>query len=325
MGVEFNLDDNMHPMTNKKRFSFNHNWVMENDYKDILKQSWNLANKSSDIHITLDEVLNHISKWASSGVGSLSSRVRKLRTRLNLMRRRAEEGRLVGDIGLLEQELEKLSYNVEVYWKQRSRVNWLKAGDRNTTYFHNSTSARRKRNYIHGLVDDHYNFQTNQFVLEDIVTNFYDELFSSQQPDIRDVLKVTDLLPQNNSHNFLDPISTLFTNDEIRIALFDLNPSKAPGPNGLTALFFQNVWEIMGDDLSSAILGVLNNEQSLKKWNETIIILIPKTKDPTDIRQFRPISLCNVKYKIMARAITNRLKGFIDQLVDLNQSAFILG
>lgn len=107
--------------------------------------------------------------------------------------------------------------------------------------------------------------------------------------------------------------------------LFDFNPSKAPGPDGLTTLFFQNAWNTIGDDIIGAILGVLNNGESLKDWNDTVTTLIPKIKDPTDIRQFRLISLCNVKYKIVARVITNRLKGIMNHAIGPNQSAFIPG
>lgn len=105
-----------------------------------------------------------------------------------------------------------------------------------------------------------------------------------------------------------------FTADEVRKALFDLHPAKAPGPDGFTALFFQNAWDIIGKQVSKATLDVLNEGASLEDWNHTIVSLIPKVKDLTSIQEFRPISLCNVSYKIVARAIANRLKGNIDSI-----------
>lgn len=122
-----------------------------------------------------------------------------------------------------------------------------------------------------------------------------------------------------------DHLANPFTPAEVRKAFFYLNPSKAPGPNGFTTLFFQDAWDIMGEEITRVVLGVLNGGDSLKDWNSTVVTLIPKTKDPSSLKDFRSISLCNVVYKIMARTITNRLKGILDRIIDPHQSAFIPG
>ncbi|KAL5792216.1 hypothetical protein ACOSP7_000810 [Xanthoceras sorbifolium] len=58
------------------------------------------------------------------------------------------------DIRLVEKELDDLLLQEEIYWRQRSRVSWLKFGDRNSKFFHAKASARRKSNEILGLSDD---------------------------------------------------------------------------------------------------------------------------------------------------------------------------
>lgn len=134
-----------------------------------------------------------------------------------------------------------------------------------------------------------------------------------------------DLILNTLPAEIIDRIAQPFSSEKVRKALFDLNLAKAPGQDGLTTLFFQNAWSTIGDEISKAILGVLNDGKSLKGWNDTIITLISKVKKASYITQFRPISLCNVKYKIVARTITNRLKGVMNYIVDPNQSAFIPG
>lgn len=114
-----------------------------------------------------------------------------------------------------------------------------------------------------------------------------------------------------------------FTKEEILKALLDLNPNKAPGPDGYPALFFQKEWELIQADVLNTVLGVLNNNDPLEEWNKTTITLIPKIKNPLTIKDYRPISLCNVLYKVVARAITNRLKGILGNIIDPFQSAFI--
>jgi hypothetical protein len=63
----------------------------------------------------------------------------------------------------------------------------------------------------------------------------------------------------------------------------------------------------------------------MRDINSTFIALIPKIKNPTSVTEFRPISLCNVIYKIISKILANRLKRILPQIISPNQSAFILG
>lgn len=152
--------------------------------------------------------------------------------------------------------------------------------------------------------------------MDEIVIKYYSNLFSSLNPSLEEIRKVTVLMQHPPTNNLNEVLNEPFTKEDIRKVLFDLNPSKAPRPDGLTALFFQNGWDIFGDEISSAISKVLNDGESLSQWNSTVVTLIPKNKDPSHMKDFRPISLCNVKYKIAARAIINRLKKIKDSIID---------
>ena len=80
-------------------------------------------------------------------------------------------------------------------------------------------------------------------------------------------------------------------------------------------LFYQSFWEKIGPDVSEAVLSCLNSGTLLKSINHTFITLIPKVNNPETIMEFRPISLCNVIYKIISKAIANRLKPFLNSIV----------
>lgn len=161
--------------------------------------------------------------------------------------------------------------------------------------------------------------------MESIVINYYYALLARQNPSREAILKVTNLISPMMDPTLKNRLDIPFSREEIKKALFDLNPGKASRPDGFTALFFQNAWDLIEEEISTNALNFLNNSSSIHEWNETVVTLIPKTKEPSSLKDFRPIILGNVTYKIIACAITNRFKEVLGNIIDPLQSAFIPG
>lgn len=81
----------------------------------------------------------------------------------------------------------------------------------------------------------------------------------------------------------------------------------------------------MGPEVTSAVLSILHSGFMLRKINYTHIALVPKIKNPEKITNFRPISLCNVIYKIVSKVLANRLKVVLPLVISDSQSAFVHG
>ena len=79
----------------------------------------------------------------------------------------------------------------------------------------------------------------------------------------------------------------------------------------------------MGGEVSEAVLSVLNSGIILDKLNHTFLTLIPKIHSPRKVSDFRPISLSNVLYNIIAKLLANRLKPLLPHLISETQGAFL--
>jgi hypothetical protein len=115
------------------------------------------------------------------------------------------------------------------------------------------------------------------------------------------------------------------SNLEVKDALFAMAPWKAPGPDGLPTGFYQNGWCEMGSSIGEFVKSIWRNPVEVATGNFTDIFLIPRIDKPEFVNQFRPISLCNVSYKIITKIMVNRLKTIIPQVVSPFQIGFVPG
>ena len=125
------------------------------------------------------------------------------------------------------------------------------------------------------------------------------------------------IVPHRVTPDMLEVLSSEYNVEEIKATLFQMGPTKAPRPNGMNALFFQKFWHIIGDDVIVAVLDFLNSSTMLPEINYTHIVLILKIKVFERMFDYKPISLCNVIYKIISKVLVNRLKLINPTQVDI--------
>jgi len=221
---------------------------------------------------------------------------------------------------LLKQR-EKLFLFNKRYWGNLARKKWLVDGDRNSRYFHHSATSRKRGCTILRIKDES--------------GVWLDDFASIQQKFIMDFsTRFTSArgAPLGFNGPLASPMVTAEENawltkpvsdDEIYNAVFQIDPHKAPGSDGFGASFFQNHWATIKDLLRSAIKDFFHNGKLLKEVNHTLITLIPKTENPEITAHYRPISLCNTTYKILAKILVNRLRPVLQRIILPYQSAFI--
>ena len=146
-----------------------------------------------------------------------------------------------------------------------------------------------------------------------LLINYYENLFTTSQPEQIDdvVAKVSRVVTEEMNKALIRE----FTAPEVELAIKQMAPTKAPGLDGMPPVFYQKYWHVVGSDVTKAVLSCLNSWRILKSINHTFITLIPKIKSPKRVTEFRPISLCNVIYKLISKVLANRLKIILPQIV----------
>ncbi|XP_074276932.1 uncharacterized protein LOC141600590 [Silene latifolia] len=202
---------------------------------------------------------------------------------------------------------------------KRKQIERLNVGGRTVE----EAGQRRAKNHINKLIDDDGVVRHGDEAVARVATNYFTELFTAAHVrDFEDVLSGMEGRVNDEMNRVL---RQPYREEEVTEALNQMHPLKAPGPDGINCLFYQMYWHIVGLLVTNTVLGILDGAPMPDEVNHTHIVLIPKKKAPDKIRDFQPISLCNVIYKLVSKILANRLKLFLAEIVSVNQSAFTLG
>lgn len=217
-------------------------------------------------------------------------------------------------------KLNLLLLQEETYWKQRAKLYWLQDGDENSKLFHASATTRKKANKISFLINNEGERVQDQEGMCEVVMEYFSTLFSEADnnvsiPDIAGYRTVT--TAQN------DRLTKEFSFEEFSLAITQMHPDKASGPVGLNPTFFQKFWPIMGQEVFKYCKDWLRTKSIPGELNCTNVVLIPKKENACCLRDLRPIALCNILYKIMAKVLANRMNEVLPFIISENQSAFV--
>jgi hypothetical protein len=305
---------------------FEARWLEEEACESIVRNAWerevNVYGKG--VRGAVNGVLGELADWSRNVLGDLEKRIGRLKKELEKWRRENIGKTQVRKEAVLRYKLSKLEEQKEIYWKQRAHVHWMKEGDRNTKYFHTVASERKKLNKIVKLKREDGVVVEEQEAMKEVATNYFSNLFSSSSSGVR-VEELLCHVDTRVTQNMNEMLCKEYTSEEVTEALQSIGDLKAPGPDGMHSIFYKKFWEVVGEKVTSEVLGVLNGGPMPEDWNDTCVVLIPKINCPEDMKDFRPISLCNVVYKLISKIIANRLKQILPEIISPNQSAFVPG
>nr|GMD68491.1 ribonuclease H [Ipomoea batatas] len=268
-------------------------WLTNNSLHEVVKSTWNSNN---NFIVNIPRMVDALQRWNKTTFGDIHYRKKIILARLGGVQTRLSVAFHRG-LAKLEKKLaleyQEILYQEELLWYQRSRENWITSGDQNTTYYHVATAINRACKTITRLQDDNGDWIMQPTHLRHHVREFFVGLYSEDHMTPR---------PGNREGGFPHlsdqqwaAFNKTISIEEVHTAVSAMAPFKALG------------WMVFMQRFINAC-GMWLAVQSLES-----------------VRHFRPISLCNVSYKIITKTITNRLKHILPTIVGPYQSSFVLG
>jgi ribonuclease HI len=309
----------------KKPFRLETMWLKDPSFPNIVQDSWQCF--PNDVILAIKDFTARVTTWNREVFGNIFFKKKRLLARPSGIQRSIALNPCSTLLDLeksLTDQFQQILFLEEEFWALKSRLQWSNFGDRNTSFFHLSTICRRQQNKIWCLKDTNGEWSSSKLELSNIIRSHFLRLYttgmtySSRAPSFQ--MNCLNLSIEEKST--LDrPLCTT----EIKNAIFSFKPQKAPGPDGLHPIFFQQFWSTVGDSTCKLIQEIFQKSTMPADLNETLICLIPKVKKPESVHQFRPIGLCNTIYKTVTKILVLRLKSFLNNLIHPLQASFIPG
>ncbi|KAH9708700.1 reverse transcriptase domain-containing protein [Citrus sinensis] len=307
-----------HQFPRIKRFRFENVWLSEPDCMEVVTKSWELSG-GCPIQFKLLFCESALIRWGGHLACDFVNRLASCKQKIGSLRG-CRDQTSVAEFVESRKRYNELLHSHEVFWKQRSKSLWLKEGDMNTRYFHSTASKRKRQNMIGRLRNSAGQWCSNLAEVNSLIGEYFSKLFHSEGSTSADIIScVATKITATQNQELLEP----FTATDVRDALFSMHPDKSPGPDGMNPAFFQKFWHIVGGDVIAVCLNFIDNCEFPDELNATAIVLIPKKSKPEYLADLRPIALCNVLYKIVAKMLANRMKAVLSSIISENQSAFV--
>jgi hypothetical protein len=323
--VNFGLGERFQPMKHR-RFKFEAKWHLDDEYCSILNEAWGeeIAEESAMqiVKRKLENCKVPLSRWSGRKYGDPEKAIKEKTKWLQELQCH-EDQKDWEEIKNLKAEIEFILEQEDTKWKQRAKQNWYQYGDRNTPFFHAWADHRKRTNHIRCIKDEMGNEWKKVEEISEAFISFYKKLFSLEGTHGMDwcLENLSPKVTQSMNEDLLKE----FTAAEVDAALAQMHPLKSPGLDGFSACFYQRSWATVRSEVCKAVLDFTNSSCLDPSINATNIVLIPKIKNPTKISEYRPISLCNVIYKLIAKVLANRMKKVLPYIISHNQSAFVPG
>ncbi|KAK1549712.1 hypothetical protein Q3G72_006607 [Acer saccharum] len=305
-------------------------WLEHLDFIAIVRKIWSspvMGRPPQVVIYKLKRLKKALKSWNWEVFGDLNSAIVGKCAELHSIQEDLSNRGFSDDLFMAEvsvhSELDVLLRRQECFLRDRSRVRWLRDGDRNTSFFHASIKRRQYRNAISTLSINGV-LSEDRLTIKDHIISYYSDLFCSDVSRVgRDLSIVDDVVPSlvtTVENAFLTSIPSA---EDIQYAVFAMDAASAPGPDGFSGRFYQRCWDVIGSDVVLAVQDFFITGVIFPGLNSSFIVLLPKLRESISVDQFRPIVLSNFLFKISSKILANRLARVAARIISPQQFGFI--
>ncbi|KAI0524450.1 hypothetical protein KFK09_003820 [Dendrobium nobile] len=313
-----------------RTIKFEDTWKSYPAAKNIVFHSWKKQDEGNEYEVLrkkLNRTLKSLFFWSRNKCKDLNVLKDNLKKEiLDFQNKEALNNNWSAeDLFLLRNKVHQLNITMKrlsTWWNQRAKARWHEEGNTNSK-LHNFATARRNGNRIFQVKDEANKVHMDEDQIEKVFTKFFEKKWEYRECEVTGWPQIME--NQKLNAEDMDLLNAEFTENEMQTAVFQQGKNKSPGADGVTSSFYKCYWNIVWDTLWKAVRKIFSSSHMNKDWKDTLIVLIPKIRNPLFPSNYRPISLCQTNYKIVATMIVNRLKKGMDRMTSEEQVAFIHG
>ena len=230
------------------------------------------------------------------------------------------------------QKVNELDNQLSKLWTQRakgaiirSRVKWYEQSEKPTKFFFDLEKNRAKNKLWNKIKCQNGNVVNGLDNIMSEQVKFYAKLFKSEgwNKAKADIL-LSNIEAKVSEEDKLYCDSNI-TEDECLRAVKSLENNKSPGEDGIIPEFYKKYWHIIKDEFVSMLKYIEKTKQLSESQYRGVITLLYKAGDRENIKNWRPITLLNLDYKIIAKIYAERLKKVLPTIINSDQKAFLAG
>ena len=208
----------------------------------------------------------------------------------------------------------------------RNRVQWNQVGDTCTKEFFQANRERSSAAHVAALEDAQGQVCTDQEGLERICSEYYGKLYTrGTDSAVRAGAEAQALAYIENrlSPEVKDRLSSALSISELADAVRAMQPGKSPGQDGVILEFYKIYWDLISTDFLSMLSSGYESGRLPAGMTQGLIALLQKGGDRLKLTNWRPITLLNISYKVLAKALQLRLQPVLMEIINFDQSVFL--
>jgi hypothetical protein len=314
-----------------RNFKFFNMWTAHPQFLETISQNWSTDAYGTHMYILckkLKLLKGSLRSLNSLHFSHISERVARAERALDdtqlLLQNDMDNVQLLAHEKLQRLNLVNLKSAEKMFFSQKLKCAFFKESDKGSKFFHSLLNQRHKRRFIPAIVRRDGMLTTSAEEVGREFVSYYKELLGTSKHTIplrAEVVQNGACINVDSHAYLLAPV----TADDIKQVLFSMDDNKAPGPDGYTSAFFKKAWSIVGTDFCSAVKDFFASGELLKQLNHSTIALVPKSTTANSAADYRPISCCNVTYKVISKILAGRLAHVLNDIISPSQNAFLGG